>query len=314
MADDKDTENRREKDDPSGGAKDNLSPADKKAEAKRIKEEKKQLKLQSKELAKQKKALAAAADDDEEEGGALSVVIVTVVIVLIWLAILALLIKLDVGGFGSNVLAPVLKDVPGINKILPAGSTESVSGDAVSGDNVINGGYDNLDDAVAHIKELEQELSDAQSENNDDQKKIDDLTAEVARLKTFEDNQVAFEKIKDEFDNEVVFNSNAPDISEYQKYYEQIDPTNAQILYKEVVQQEQTDQKIEDYAKAYSAMKPAEAAAIFDSMTDDLELAAKILETMSADSRGAILGKMDTTVAAQVTKIMEPDETAAASQ
>ena len=28
--------------------------------------------------------------------------------------------KMDVGGFGSNVLTPILKDVPVINKILPS--------------------------------------------------------------------------------------------------------------------------------------------------------------------------------------------------
>ena len=44
---------------------------------------------------------------------------VTLIIILIWLAIIVLLIKCDVGGFGSSVLAPVLKDVPYVNKILP---------------------------------------------------------------------------------------------------------------------------------------------------------------------------------------------------
>ena len=295
------------------GADETEAIEDTKAAKKQLKEEKKRLKDEAKALKKQQKAIAAAENDEEEEGGALSVVLVTIVIVLIWLAILALLIKLDVGGFGSNVLAPVLKDVPGVNMILPAGSVSSVSDDGTaSGDNVIDGGYKNLDDAVARIKELEQELADAQSTENDDQKKIDDLTAEVARLKTFEDNQVEFEKIKDEFYEEVVFNQNAPDISEYQKYYESIDPTNAEVLYKEVIQQEQTDQQIQDYAKAYSAMKPKAAAGIFEKMTDNLDLAAKILNAMSADSRGAILGAMDPTVAAQITKIMEPDDTAAA--
>lgn len=40
-------------------------------------------------------------------------------------------------------------------------------------------------------------------------------------------------------------------------------------------------------------MKPKEAAAIFDSMTDNLSLVAKILNAMDAQSRGNILGKMD---------------------
>ena len=92
---------------------------DRKAEVARLKEEKKQLKAQAKELKKQRKALEAEDYEGEDEGGALSIILVTLVIVLIWLAILALLVKLDIGGFGSGVLRPILKDVTVINKILP---------------------------------------------------------------------------------------------------------------------------------------------------------------------------------------------------
>ena len=56
-------------------------------------------------------------------------------------------------------------------------------------------------------------------------------------------------------------------------------------------------------------MKPKEAAAIFDSMTDNFELVAKILNAMDTQSRGNILGKMDSNNAAKVTKIMNPTNT-----
>ena len=282
------------------------SKEERKAAAKQLKEEKKALKAQAKELKKQQRAIEEAGED--EEGGALSVILVTVVIILVWIAILALLIKLDVGGFGSNVLAPVLKNVPVVNKILPAGSVSTLSENEA-----LAAGYSNLDDAINRIKELEAELDHERQELGSAEDTIDELTAEVARLKTYEDNQIEFEKIKDEFDNEVVFNSKAPDITEYQKYYEQIDPTNAEILYKEVVKKEEEDKEIQDYAKAYSSMKPAAAAVIFasDPLRSDLELAAKILGAMAADSRGAILaqiGSLDDDLAGNITRIMEPEE------
>ena len=50
-----------------------------------------------------------------------------------------------------------------------------------------------------------------------------------------------------------------------------------------------------------------EAAAIFEAMQDDLDLAAKILKTMDAENRGKILGAMDEEVAARLTKIMDPE-------
>ncbi|MBP5414701.1 MAG: hypothetical protein ILN61_05615, partial [Lachnospiraceae bacterium] len=64
---------------------------------------------------------------------------------------------------------------------------------------------------------------------------------------------------------------------------------------------------IKNYAQAYSEMKPKEAAEIFEKMTDNLELVAKILWQMEPDARGKILGVMDEEVAAKLTKIMDPD-------
>ena len=69
----------------------------------------------------------------------------------------------------------------------------------------------------------------------------------------------------------------------------------------------QQDETLENYAQAYSEMKPKEAAAIFEAMTDDLDLAAKILNLMNAEDRGKIMGVMDPEIAARLTKIMDPD-------
>ncbi len=281
--------------------------ADTQAEKKRLKEERKKLKNEQKAQRKEAKQRAkeiskqeAELSEDEEAGG-VSVVLVTIVIVIIWLAILCLLIKLDVGGFGSGVLAPVLKDVPVVNKILPA---ESV---VTTDDEEAYGGYTSLREAVDYITELELELEIAQNESNTDTEELEELRAEIERLQTFEDAQVEFERIKTEFYEEVVYAENGPGPEEYQKYYESMDPATAEYLYKQVVEQVEADKEVQDYAQAYSEMKPAAAAAIFESMTDDLDLAAKILYEMSAEDRGAILGVMDPEIAARLTKIMDPD-------
>ena len=73
--------------------------------------------------------------------------------------------------------------------------------------------------------------------------------------------------------------------------------------------QMEEDEEIKRFAAAYSsaAMKPKQAAGIFESMTDNLDLVAKILNAMSADDRGAILGVMDPDVAARLTKLMDPE-------
>ncbi len=277
------------------------------AEKKRLKSEQKKLadeqKKQKKEAKARAKELAVqqASLDEDSEGGGFSAFLVTIVIVLVWLAILGVLIKLDVGGFGSNILSPVLKDVPYLQLILPEGSVT----DTTSTGNY--GGYTSLEEAVNQIAKLEADLENAQAKQTESDDEIALLRAEVERLKTFEDNQVEFERIKLQFYEDVVYAENGPGADAYLAYFESMDPTTAEYLYKQVVAQTEASQEVQNYASAYSAMKPAAAAGIFEAMTDDLELAAKILAAMGEDDRGKILGAMDPTVAAKITKIMEPD-------
>lgn len=280
---------------------------DLKAEKKKIAEEKKKLKneqkAQQKEVKKRAKELSEqeAELDDESSGGGLSMFLITIFIVAIWLAILCIIIKLDVGGVGSKLVAPVIKDIPVINKILPKDATTE------SDDLEAYYGYTSLKDAVEQIKVLEMELQSAQTANSSNLTEIERLKAEVERLKTFESQQVEFQRIKTEFYEEVVYAENGPGASEYQKYYESMDPATAEYLYQQVVKSESVSAEMEDYAKAYSSMDPAAAAKIFNSMTGNLDLVAKILSAMKPDARGNILGAMNADVAAQVTKLMDPE-------
>ncbi|MGN0131757.1 MAG: magnesium transporter MgtE N-terminal domain-containing protein [Lachnospiraceae bacterium] len=282
-------------------------PVDPKEERKRLNAEKKKLKQEQKEQKKEAKrrakelALEEANIEDDDDGGGFSVVIVTTIIIIVWLGILALLVKLDVGGFGSNVLAPIISDVPVLNKILP----ESTETEVTDGESY--GGYTNLKDAVDQIEKLELQLEQAQSNMQADSEEIAQLKKEIERLSTFESNQIEFQRIKNEFYEEVIYAENGPGAEEYARYYESMDPETAQSLYKEVIAEEEESKEIKDYAQAYSEMKPKEAAAIFEEMTGDLDLAARILSVMEPDDRGAILGAMDPVIAAKITKIMDPD-------
>lgn len=286
-------------------AEENLGPAAgmdkkaaKKAEKARRKEEKRNRKLAKKEAKKN-----GTTDEFEEEsgGGKAAVVFVTLMIIVIWIAILAVLIHFDVGGFGSTVMQPILKDVPYVNKILPKTEEEETK---TKEDSTYP--YKTVDEAVAYIKELEKELADAKESNSENDAYVADLEAQAAQWKEYKENEQKFEEEKAKFYKEVVFSDQAPDINEYKKYYESIDPQNAENLYKQVVEQQEKDDDMSDYVKAYSQMKPKQAAAIFDTMTDNLELVAKILSAMKADARGDILGNMKTDTAAKVTKLMEP--------
>lgn len=242
-------------------------------------------------------------DLDDENGGKkksrLMTSLIAVSIVVIWIAIFALLIKLDVGGFGSTVLYPVLKDVPVLNKILPEVSDETLSSN--SGEI-----YSTLQEAINRINELENEVALYKKNSDANAETISNLTAEVSRLKTYEENQTYFETLKKKFDREVVYTDNAPDINEYRDWYEEMNEENAAEIYRQVIEQMQMDQVIVDLANYYSSMKADAAASIFEEMTGDLEKVAKILTCMKKEVAGEILAAMNPTLAAKLTLLIYP--------
>jgi len=255
--------------------------------------------------AEKKRKKSGSADDLDFEGestlgGKIVTFFVTLVIIVIWLAIIVLLVKMDVGGFGSEVLGPVIKNVPYVNQILPdkVFEEESTEEDRYA--------YETLEQAIARIKQLEIELAEAQIASDEDAAYIAELEEKAVELERHKLEEASFEELRETWYEEVVFSDEAPDINNYKEYYESIAPANAEALYKQVVEQTLYDEEVEEYIKTYSSMKPKEAAAIFDTMTDDLKLVAEILMNMDAQSRADILGKMNSETAAKVTEIMEP--------
>jgi flagellar motility protein MotE (MotC chaperone) len=63
---------------------------------------------------------------------------------------------------------------------------------------------------------------------------------------------------------------------------------------------------MKDYVSTYGNMDAADAADILSAMTDDLDLAADILSSLTSAQRAAIMAEMDPSIAARLSKIMKP--------
>ena len=174
-----------------------------------------------------KKDKEVAGEGNESGGSKLVTALIALVIILIWLAVFAFLIKLDVGGIGSNILYPVLRDVPVVNKILPEPSEEVQAGED-------NYQYTTLKSANARIKELESLLASQGDATSANSGYISELEAEVRNLQRYKDAQDAFKKQVEDFNEDIKFNDKAPEISEYRKYYESIEPENEDRIYRKV--------------------------------------------------------------------------------
>lgn len=233
-------------------------------------------------------------NETESAGNKIVSFLIALVIVIIWLGVFVLLIKMDFAGFGSKVLTPILKDVPIINRILPGTVYADSEGNA----------YENLDEALARIKQLELELESLNNSGSVNSSYIAELEAENARLKVFEETQKEFEKRVYDFEQEVVFNDRAPGLEEYKAYYEAFDPENAALLYQQVVEQLQADESLVAQGERFAKMEPDAAAQILEVMTGDLDLVCAILENMKTDQSAAIIAEMTPEYAAKVTKKM----------
>jgi flagellar motility protein MotE (MotC chaperone) len=284
----------------------NLSPDAPEMQLKQLKESQKAFKKEQKNQRKEAKKRAKELEnqerelDEQIEGSSVPVALVTIFIIIIWLGIIILLVKMDVGGFGSSVLKPILKDIPVVNLILPSeGGTETTKDKSYEG-------YSSIKDAVDDLNKVQQQLEQAQNTNATYSEQIEALKAEVKRLQTFEDNQVEFQKIKEQFYEEVVYAENGPGAEEYREYYEEMDPSTAEALYKQVIQEEAVNVKMKDYVATFSGMDASSAAGILSAMTDDMDLAAEILSNMTSTQRAAIMAEMDASVAARLSKIMKP--------
>lgn len=241
-----------------------------------------------------------AKEKEEKAGGGLLSAVIIFLIIVVWLAAMVVLIKMDVGHFGSRVLRPVLKDVPVLNLILPAASDEEAAAET-------DLPYKNLSEALDRIEELESQVTANQTTIQTQQEELQEKDNEIARLKVFEEDQQSFNELKNNFYNEVVYGNSAPDADTYIEWYESIDSEAAEEIYRQVVAQEQTDKNIQELATSYADMDPAAAAKILQTMNGDLDTVAKIMDSMSPSDKAEILAEMDPNFAANITKKLMPN-------
>ncbi|SEP91994.1 magnesium transporter MgtE N-terminal domain-containing protein [Butyrivibrio sp. TB] len=278
-------------------------PDDPKEAMKQLKADRKQLRSDQKAAAKEARLRAKEMEEAEAElngdiHGGLGSFLLILLIILVWLLLMAIMIKFNILGLGDT-LTPALKDIPYIKNLLPGAQTVQMNNSGEDSSQVV---ADNSD----YVASLEQELSRQLALNASYAATIDKLNAEVARLEPFEEEQAEFDKQRQQFYQDIVYNDNAPDASAYASYYAMIAPEEAAEIYEQIASDEISDEEVKVYAATFTAMKPKEAAAIFNNMSN-ITLVARILQQMGSDDRAKIMGKLDTEVAEKVTELLEPE-------
>lgn len=242
----------------------------------------------------------AVVEEEKKSGGAGGLIVL--VIIILMLGGFVALVKFDVFGLGTNVLGPSLKDVPVLNLILPEMPEEEVDADVVE----IVYTFETVEEAIEIIKERDKRVKELEEmvENNSEANTA--LEEEVARLKVFEDNQVAFEADKLAFDQLV---AEQADPASYMTYVEGAYPETALSIYEQFAKDSVMDEDIQKNADMYGSMKAKEAATIMEiTHLSDMEMVSEILQAMDTTKAGSILAAMDPTIADRISRYMYPNE------
>lgn len=240
-------------------------------EKKELKRKKKEAKEQIKNIKKkQKEQRKEISRIKEENGVSHASSLLTIILVVLFIMILLVLIKMDVGGFGSKVLAPIIGDIPYVNRILPEGSAR-----------------DEIDITGSQKKKKKKK---ATTEETTTEVTTEMVTTRKASSTTQKETQQEEEQSAQTADsgNASGQNSNA-------------DQKNSS----DSVSNPNLDPTMQAYVDTYTNMDPASAAAILEGMAGDYHLVAEILYNMDATSRANILAAMSTNNAAKIMKIIE---------
>lgn len=231
---------------------------------------------------------------EKEKGSVFLSGLLILLIILILLGGFAMFVKFDVAKIGSKVMTPILEDVPVLKYILP---------DPIDvEEKEVNYPYKTMAEAIEEISKLKRKNDKLKKENDDIQDKVDRLKKENKKLLELEKKMDEFEKQKAEYERDVVFSKEAPEISEYQKYYEQINPERAEELYKQVLVQISAEEEAKELANTYAKMDPGAAAAALEKLENNLGLVCDVLLSMTEKNRAAIMDEMSADFAAKVTK------------
>lgn len=224
-----------------------------------------------KELAKKKREMQEELDElrgRTAKGKAVCALVFFASIVLL-LGLFAGMVKLDIGGVASQVLAPVIADVPVLRNVLPAEMQKKSTSELAAEQK------QQEEEAAAEAEQkAEEEAAAAEEAKAEEKAAAEEAAAEEAKAAA--DAEQAAEEAK----------------AEEEAAAEEAAAAEAKAL--------------QDYVDTYSAMKPKDAAKVFDSMMPDQEdLIVRILENLTSDQRAAILSKMSVANAAILTEKMQ---------
>ncbi|MGN6710776.1 MotE family protein [Anaerocolumna jejuensis] len=279
----------------------------------------KQLKQQRKDMNKEIAVLQGNGTDSR-----LKNVLLLLAFITLFLGILTGMIKADVGGFGSGILAPVIGNVNGLNKILPAKSlSSSVAKDPSATTDKSSSIADSssaTDSPVVTTTTTDtSKAAGKQSATKGAKAAASSQTAIKAKAaagtQAGKNNQTVSNPQTNAGSQTGTVTQNATGVQAAAGVQTPAgaqagsvtqnaagSQTNAAAQTADAQAAEKA--KLSDFVDTYSKMDAKSAASILGNMTGDLHLVAKILTNMRASKRADIMANLNVNLASKLTVLM----------
>lgn len=277
------------------------------------------------ELKMQKKQMQEELDElngRTAKGKAMCALICVAVIALLLGGMVAM-VKLDVGGFASTTLAPVIADVPVIRSILPKDLQKKTAGEIAAEEQAAQQAAqtDTASNAQADTTATEKVTSDTQTtsdtqavdtqvadtQTTDTQPQTDTQTTAAGQSQTNGQNTAGTQS-QTNGQNAAGTQSQTNGQNTAGAQSQANAQNNTEDTQSTEDAQAISDAALKDYVDTYTNMKPKDAATVFDTMMpDQMLLITKILKEMTPAQRSAILSKMDAQNASDITVEMNKE-------
>lgn len=295
-------------------------------EQKKQKEQKKQNEEKIKELKQQKKEMQD--ELDELNGGTAKSKAACVLVFLLVLAALmgtfTGMVKADVGGVASNLLAPAIGNVPVLKNILPKdlqAADPAQMADAVDSTQTADTQSAADPTQTADTQNAAGTVDPTQTADVQNAAGAADLTQTAAGTVDPTQSAAGTQGTSTTDPTQTAGTQNAAGTSTTDPTQTAGTPgtttpmqtagtntTDPAQSAADLTQQDTEAAALADYVKTYSDMKPKDAASVFDGMMpDQMKLVVKILKNMSADQRSAIISKMNVQNASDITVEMNKE-------
>ncbi len=219
-------------------------------------------------------------------------VIIPIIIGVIAVTFLVAVIGFNAFDLRNKYLGGLLSNIPIVNNLVEIDETSSSPNAKLSSNEL-----------QAKIAQLETQLKQSEEDNKELRDKNILYLDELTRLQGIEAQQEDFKNQKAEFDRLIAEN----DPNAFAKFYKDMNPENAELLYKEAVVSVQQSKDFKKYVSTVEAMNAQEAATMLEQLIKtDMKLVVSVLSSINNEQSGAILASMEAKNAASVYKQMAP--------